>query len=140
MPQRAVHGLMGAHAPVESSQYWPDGQLTPLHGAGKHPGTQRPRKHVSRLLQRTPAQRSRAGTHASLTQRWPSGQRSRGERVHGGSQVHVSTQRPSTQSAPGAHVTPAQGLGMQRPSAQICVAAHITPSQLERGRHCTWQA
>ena len=71
---------------------------------------------------------------------WPTTQRSRGDRVHGGSHVHVSMQRPSTQSAPGAHVTPAHGLGMQRPSAQISVAAHITPSQLDRGRHCTWQA
>lgn len=67
-------------------------------------------------------------------------QRSRGERVHGVSHPQVGVQRPATQTAPGSHVTPAQGLATQRPSAHTSVLAQVTPSQGERGKHRTWHA
>jgi len=46
-------------------QNCPDGQVTPLHGAGKHPATQLPSMQVSSLLQVLPAHRSVTGTQES---------------------------------------------------------------------------
>lgn len=60
--------------------------------------------------------------------------------MHGVSHPHVAVQRPATQTAPGSHVTPAQGLATQRPSAHTSALAQVTPSQGERGRHRTWHA
>lgn len=60
--QRPGHATVRVQRPVPSSQNCPAGQWMPAHGAGKHPDTQRPPKHVSFSLQRTPAQTSRTGT------------------------------------------------------------------------------
>lgn len=70
----------------------------------------------------------------------PTTQRSRAERLHGGSHAQVSMQRPATQRAVPGQLTPAQGLDTQRPSTHTSVSPHPTPSQLERGRHSMWQA
>ncbi len=83
---------MAAHCPVPVSQYCPVGQVTPAHGVGKHPGTQRPLKQVSRSAQRTPAQGSRRGT-----QRAP--QASAPQTLAGVSQGSRA-QRPPTQRCP----------------------------------------
>ena len=53
------------HLPLPLSQNCPEAQVTPLHGAGKHPATQLPRMQVSSLAQLLPAQRSVTGTQAS---------------------------------------------------------------------------
>nr|MBK7070536.1 hypothetical protein [Deltaproteobacteria bacterium] len=99
----------------------------------EHAPTQRP-PQPSSAPHAPPATQFRAHWH------WPTTQRSREERLQGGLQAQVSTQRPATQSDPGEQLTPAQGLRTQRPSAQTSVDSQLTPSQLERGRHCTWQA
>lgn len=92
-----VQGRMGAQLPVVSSQNWPDGQETPEHGAGKQPGTQRPRKQVSRLPQRTPAQRSRVGTQRMS-------QRESGPQGLSVVRQVSSAQRPPRQRAPKAQL------------------------------------
>ena len=53
------------HFPLLLSQNCPEAQVTPLHGAGKHPATQLPPMQVSSLAQLLPAQRSVTGTQAS---------------------------------------------------------------------------
>ncbi len=49
--------------PEEREQYSPSGHTMPAQGAGKQPATQRPSRQVSLVLQRTPPQGSRTGTH-----------------------------------------------------------------------------
>jgi len=80
------------------------------------------------------------GGHERVQKHWPTMQRSRGERLHGGSHAQVLTQVPPVQSEPAAQVTPAQGSAEQVPLEQICPAAQITPSHGERGTHWRWQA
>jgi hypothetical protein len=70
---------------------------------------------------------------------WPDTQRSRAERVHGGSHAQESRQVPRTQIELPVQVTPAQGLATHIPLSQISPVGQVTPSQLERGRHATWQ-
>ena len=53
------------HLPLLLSQNCPEEQVTPLHGAGKHPATQLPWMQVSSLEQVLPAHRSVTGTQAS---------------------------------------------------------------------------
>lgn len=45
-PQLASQAVNGTQAPVCGWQVCPFGQVTPLHGAGKHPATQVPPKQV----------------------------------------------------------------------------------------------
>jgi hypothetical protein len=104
--------------------------------------------HAAKGLEHAPRQRPPQPSSAphippasQVVAHWhcPTMQRSRGERVHGGSQAQVSTQRPATQSELPVQVTPAHGLGPQVPLEQISPAAQVTPSQLERGRHAMSQ-
>jgi hypothetical protein len=60
-----LHALSLVHLPLPLSQNCPDPQVTPLHGAGKHPATQLPSMQVSSLAQLFPAHRSVTGTQAS---------------------------------------------------------------------------
>ncbi len=128
-PSSSPHALSGVQRLVHAHENNTGSQVA--KGLGQGP-TQRP-PQPSSVPQGVSAWQSR-----SHWQR-PTTQRSRGERVHGGSQPQVGTQRPSTQSAPAGHVTRAQGLGTQRPSAHTSSAPHATPSQAERGVQRTWQ-
>ena len=53
------------HFPLPLSQNCPEAQVTPLHGAGKHPATQLPPMQVSSVPQVLPAHGSVTGTQAS---------------------------------------------------------------------------
>jgi hypothetical protein len=69
--QGAEQRCRGSQRPDEREQYSPAAHTTPAQGAGKHPGTQRPSRQVSLLLQRMPAQGSRVGTQAAKQRSLP---------------------------------------------------------------------
>lgn len=131
------------HAP---SQRPPQPSGAPHAASGAHEGThsQSPVSglHSSSALahgpQQNPPQPSGVPHAASAGQRrtqahTPPMQRSGA--AHGGSQPHVATQRPSWQTAPRSHVTPAHGFVMHAPARQNCPSGQRTPSHRERGVH-----
>ncbi len=67
----AAQRWRASHRPDEREQYSPSAHTTPAHGAGKQPATQRPSRQVSLLLQRTPPQGSRTGTHCEKQRSMP---------------------------------------------------------------------
>ena len=107
-PSSSPHALSGVQRLVHAHENNTGSQVA--KGLGQGP-TQRP-PQPSSVPQGVSAWQSR-----SHWQR-PTTHRSRGERVHGGSQPHVGTQRPS---------------------AHTSSAPHATPSQAERGVQRTWQ-
>ena len=84
VPHEASQALSTTHAPLPGLQYFPDGQVTPLHGSRKHPAMQAPPTQVCPSEHATPAHGSVTATHVAW-QLVPVTQFDEGDARHGSS-------------------------------------------------------